>query len=122
MNLPTSPAVIPTAPPTPGEDWTHRDLAEHLTKNGVKVKVLPAGLPHTSLGVPVAFLAGGENTSSPMVVAYLCRDQKQAREQSATLGAEAFAAGRFAIGLARSDTYGTNDTGLLRRVSTVLKK
>jgi hypothetical protein len=105
----------------PPDDWTHKELAEHLAKKGVKIVVHAAGLPYTSSGLPVAFLHEPPDVGQPGVLVYLCRDRQHAREFAGTMGAGAFASGRFAIGLDTVGRDGSDDAAFLRRVSAALR-
>lgn len=78
----------------PPAEWTHRDLAEHLGKKGVKVELSHAPIQDRP-DRPAAFFRDGNGHA---LVVYLCRDGQSARESAGSLP-EGFASGRFAFGL-----------------------
>lgn len=109
-------------PASPSDDWTHRDLVRHLAQSGVNVRVESAGLILKAGSRPVATLvetgAGGSRT----VLVYLCPSRRDAEEQAATMGAGAFASGRFAIGVPDpDDPQAAPDAELLARVRAALR-
>jgi hypothetical protein len=79
----------------PPDDWTHKELAAHLAKKGVKVGV--DGVPlYSTDGRTAAAFNGGAGKGAVLV--YLCRDARQARETAGAMGAKAAHFGRFAVG------------------------
>ncbi|MBP3954962.1 hypothetical protein J8F10_06660 [Gemmata sp. G18] len=79
----------------PLDDWTHRDLAEHLKKKGVEVEVKHGGA-YDQPGRPAsAFYNPKENAA---IIVYLCSSAKEAKEVSGSMGEGSFSSERFAIG------------------------
>ncbi len=124
--VPAGPAEVPRPPVAdklpatfPPADWTHRELAEHLGKKGVKVTVHLDPL-HTTATRTAAWLYGVRvEDSTPLVLAYLCPNAREATEQAGAMGDGAFASGRFAIGLQGTPTDGSR--ALLQRVRESLR-
>lgn len=109
----------PVAPP---DDWTHRDLASHLTQSGIKVHVESAGLILQAGSRPVSTLVESNADGFRTVLVYLCQNRRDAEEQAATMGAGAFAAGRFAIGVPYpNDPQTARDAELLARIRAALR-
>lgn len=92
--------VPPPVPMFPPADWTHKELAEFLTKKGVPGVELVALAGVDAIGVPgisaTLFHSGFDDRSH--IVAVLCKDEKEARERAGSLGEGAFHKGRFALG------------------------
>lgn len=98
------------------DDWTHKEIAEHLNRKGVKVTVSPAPV-FDKPGRTAAYLYEKIGEKEQRVLAYLCTDAKGAKEQAGTMGEGAFVLGRFAIGQGKDD--GSEE--LLGRVQKALK-
>jgi len=77
----------------PPDSWTHRDLADHLGKKGVKVEVSNAGI----FDKPERPAAWFESADKATVIVFLCTDAKAAREAAGAETAGSFAFGRFAV-------------------------
>jgi len=80
----------------PPESWSIDELAKYLNQKGVPINVRPN--PQNNLADRTAFNFYTGSETEPCVLVYLCRDGTLAKDTAATLGADAFAAGRFAIG------------------------
>jgi hypothetical protein len=112
-----APEVKPLAT-FPPDDWTHKELAEHLGKKGVKVTVESAPL-FNKPGQTLAVFTAGSEADRGKVGVYLCADAKMARELAGSMGGEAFAKNRFAIGTGNDPNR--FDRELLGKISDALK-
>jgi hypothetical protein len=101
----------------PPADWTHKELAAHLGKKGIKVEINPAPLYNSDGRTGAAFHGPGRDGGVVLVV--LCRDEKQARETAGALGGKAFHRGRFAFGVIRKES--PENEKLLDAVEAALK-
>ncbi len=118
---PGRPPVANKAAPTfPPADWTHKELAEHLGKKGVKVTVEARPLLSQSSRI-AAVLIGAAAEKRISVLAFVCSSPQDARDQAGALGGEAFSAGRFAFGSTEGAKASSNELALLARIQAALK-
>ncbi|VTT96567.1 unnamed protein product [Gemmataceae bacterium] len=80
------------------DTWTHREVADHLGKKGLKVTV--GGIPDSASPHPVSvFKDAAATEKAGAIVVHLCKDVGAAHEQAGSMGEGAFSKGRFAFGL-----------------------
>lgn len=89
------------------EDWTHKELVDHLWKQGAKYKLFathvgsiagPAAyLVSTDIYLSEAKMAQDEHRAKSAYVVYcrICKTPQEARDQAGAYGDDAFASGRL---------------------------
>jgi hypothetical protein len=113
-SAPPPPPAVPFPPP----NWTHRDFADHLGRQGIVLTVRDRPLLSREDRV-VAALSDDRATSAATVVVYRFTTEAGARELAAAEGGGAFAIGLFAVVLPLVPT--DRDRDLLKRVEAALK-
>lgn len=91
------------------DGWTHKELVEHLNRNGARVRIEVGG---TNDGRPTAWLVDadtppgkGFDKAKGYVLATLCRDERDAVELAAAAGPDAARSGKFIFSAGNSDVH-----------------
>ncbi|VTT96574.1 unnamed protein product [Gemmataceae bacterium] len=105
MRTEGSPVIALTGSP---DSWTHKELAEHFDRRGLKLKMLPTNRA-TFFGPAVFFVAEGSpaaagekeadraygDKSPDVVYCQLRKTTQEARDEAGSKGSDWFASGRF---------------------------
>ena len=111
----------PVKPEFPPANWTHKDLAEYLTKKGIRVNIYSAAPFNQSERTAAWFFEGADDEMSAVLV-FLCASAADARAQAAGWDGAAHAKAHFAFGVA---TFGGSaperNAALLKRIAAALE-